>query len=161
MRNKAFTLIELLAVIAILAMLLLVAVPKVLSVINDSEKSSFISSVQMLAKVGETYMANNWKDIEKPEVGNGIFYDINTLRDEGYADNVESLLSGAVVIYNNAGRYEVYVFANSDKYVVDGFKYGDIKSNVTLGNTNTLSIMPCYPGVGFSLVGNDMTCFCY
>ena len=46
--NKAFTLIELLAVIVILAIVLAIAIPSISSVIDNSEKSSFVSSTKLL-----------------------------------------------------------------------------------------------------------------
>ena len=54
MKNKkAFTLIELLAVIVVLALILLIAVPRVLKTISDSEKESFRLTGENLVKVVE------------------------------------------------------------------------------------------------------------
>ena len=46
--KKAFTLVELLAVIVILAIVLAIAIPKIYSMIDAAEKSSFISSNKLL-----------------------------------------------------------------------------------------------------------------
>ena len=45
--NKAFTLIELLAVIVILAIIALIATPIVLNIIKDSRESSGLRSAEM------------------------------------------------------------------------------------------------------------------
>ncbi len=47
-KNKGFTLIELLAVIVILAILMVVAVPKILNVIENSRKSAAESSIKLV-----------------------------------------------------------------------------------------------------------------
>ena len=52
-KRNGFTLVELLAVIVILAIILVIAVPKILNVIADSTKSSFESSVVMIASSAE------------------------------------------------------------------------------------------------------------
>ena len=41
MKNKGFTLVELLAVIVILAVISLIAVPMILGVVEESKKSAF------------------------------------------------------------------------------------------------------------------------
>lgn len=50
MKNKAFTLIELLAVIVVLAIILSIAVPRVLNVIKETEKQGFILGSEMIVK---------------------------------------------------------------------------------------------------------------
>ena len=46
MKNKGFTLVELLAVIAILAILVIIALPNVLKMFNDSKKNSFLTEAK-------------------------------------------------------------------------------------------------------------------
>jgi prepilin-type N-terminal cleavage/methylation domain-containing protein len=54
MKNKkGFTLIELLAVIVILSIILLIAVPLVNGIIEETKKSAFSSSASMIAKTVE------------------------------------------------------------------------------------------------------------
>lgn len=48
MKNKGFTLVELLAVIAILAILVIVAMPNVLSMFNDAKVNTFVTDVQKI-----------------------------------------------------------------------------------------------------------------
>ena len=50
LNNKAFTLIELLAVIVVLAILLVIAVPRVLDVIESARSESLGKSAQIVAK---------------------------------------------------------------------------------------------------------------
>lgn len=53
MRNKGFTLVELLAVIVILSIILVISVPKILEVIGESKTESIKSSVKLIADSGE------------------------------------------------------------------------------------------------------------
>ncbi len=57
--NKAFTLVELLAVIVILAIILVIAVPKIMDVINSSKKSTLETSVKMIASSAEKTKMQN------------------------------------------------------------------------------------------------------
>ena len=50
MYNKAFTLIELLAVIVILAIIAIIATPIVLSIINESKESAQLRSAEFYIK---------------------------------------------------------------------------------------------------------------
>ena len=50
MKNKAFTLIELLAVIIILGILMLIAIPSVTGYINNSRKETYVSTINELIK---------------------------------------------------------------------------------------------------------------
>ena len=50
MKNKAFTLIELLAVIIILGILMLIAIPSVTNYINNSKKATYITTINQLIK---------------------------------------------------------------------------------------------------------------
>ncbi len=57
--NKAFTLVELLAVIVILAIILVIAVPKIMDVISSSKKSTLETSVKMIASSAEKTKMQN------------------------------------------------------------------------------------------------------
>ena len=53
-RRNGFTLVELLAVIVILAIILVIAVPQIMSTIDDATQASFESSAMMVASQVET-----------------------------------------------------------------------------------------------------------
>jgi len=55
MKNKAFTLIELLAVIVILAIIALIATPAVLNIIEDSRKGAAEASARSIVSAAKTY----------------------------------------------------------------------------------------------------------
>ena len=59
MKNKAFTLVELLAVIVILAVILVIAIPQIMSVIKTTRMSSFKDSAILIATNAEKYYLSN------------------------------------------------------------------------------------------------------
>ena len=62
MKNKGFTLVELLAVIAILAILVIIALPNVLKMFNDSKKNSFLTETKTLySEVSKKYISESMK----------------------------------------------------------------------------------------------------
>ena len=83
-KNKGFTLIELLAVIVILAILMVVAVPKILNVIENSRKSAAESSIKLV------------KDAIKTQVTSGSIMETNFTSDESgcYIFNFDDQTSG-------------------------------------------------------------------
>ena len=83
-KEKGFTLIELLAVIVILAILMVVAVPKILNVIENSRKSAAESSIKLV------------KDAIKTQVTSGSIMGTNFNSDESgcYTFNFDDQTSG-------------------------------------------------------------------
>ena len=83
-KNKGFTLIELLAVIVLLAILMVVAVPKILNVIENSRKSAAESSIKLV------------KDAIKTQVTSGSIMGTNFTSDESgcYTFNFDDQTSG-------------------------------------------------------------------
>ena len=64
--KKAFTLVELLAVIVILAVILVIAVPSIMDTIKESRKGALASSAKLIASSAETaYISNQTLGIEK------------------------------------------------------------------------------------------------
>ena len=60
MKNKGFTLVELLAVIAILAILVIIALPNVLRMFNDAKKNSFLTEAKTVySEAGKKYISDN------------------------------------------------------------------------------------------------------
>ncbi|MFA5407549.1 MAG: prepilin-type N-terminal cleavage/methylation domain-containing protein, partial [Bacilli bacterium] len=57
MKQKGFTLVELLAVIVILAIILAVAIPGIGAIINSSKVSSYNSQMNLIKKAASLYMA--------------------------------------------------------------------------------------------------------
>lgn len=77
-KSKAFTLIELLAVIVILAILALIAIPIVIKIIADSRESSYKRSVQTYGRAVETAIAQKHENGEDSLTDDIAQYDVKT-----------------------------------------------------------------------------------
>ena len=66
MKNKAFTLIELLAVIIILGILMLIAIPSVTTYLENSRKNTFVDTVKSLIKGSTTLVNSGDLDLSDP-----------------------------------------------------------------------------------------------
>ena len=62
MKNKGFTLVELLAVIAILALLVIIALPNVLKMFNQAKKDTFLTEAKTIYKeISKKYISETMK----------------------------------------------------------------------------------------------------
>lgn len=100
MNRKGFTLTELLAVIVVLALIALIATPLVLSIIRDSARSSFSSSVNGLKKAIEV-------DYSDDEFATNIYYTYG-----GYNGNPNAATASST--------RKLYRTASRDSYVTTG-----------------------------------------
>lgn len=79
-KNKAFTLIELLAVIVILAIILIIAIPKITNIIEKSRINTFHRDEDILVITCRTYLSNNSDLLPK---------DINSIKIISYTDLIK------------------------------------------------------------------------
>jgi prepilin-type N-terminal cleavage/methylation domain len=86
MKNKGFTLVELLAVIVLLGLIALVAVPAITGIIKkgkDSLSASQIESIEMSAK---NWASDKENIVKLPTDGKCVYIFLSTLQSSGYAD---------------------------------------------------------------------------
>ncbi|MFA7689241.1 MAG: type II secretion system protein, partial [Bacilli bacterium] len=86
-KSKAFTLIELVAVIIILGITLLVAVPMVTRAVRKSKLELMASQENTLKLIGKDYFLSNREALPK-EIGEASSVSIKTLIKEGYTKEV-------------------------------------------------------------------------
>ena len=119
MKNKGFTLVELLAVIAILAILVIIALPNVLKMYNQSKKNIFLTEVKSaLNESTNKYISENMK-------GNKL-------------NNINSLDETKLNLNNNKLKYEIKLDDNGKvlSYIISDSNYC-IDSNK---NINSITI---------------------
>ena len=111
--KKAFTLVELLAVIVILAIILVIAVPQIMDTIKESRKGALASSAKLIASSAETaYISNQTLGIEK----NIECKDISNYTDEDYAGCKIKFVDGkAKVKLIGQGKFEGMVVCSGTK----------------------------------------------
>ena len=150
MNKKAFTLIELLAVIVILAIISLIAVPIVINIINDSKTSSDEQSVEL-------YLDNVKKTIAKKQLNNPNFNpDKCKILSNGdlecYKDNnkIETLQidvkgkepeKGIIEIQNSKFKYK-NIWFNGKKYYAIAILVDDADNNgeISIGDKYTYKV---------------------
>jgi len=79
LKNKAFTLIELLAVIVILAIIALIAIPIILNIIEDTKISAVKQSAQNYMSSLELYLVSSEVDKTKLTFQRGNKYNVNNM----------------------------------------------------------------------------------
>lgn len=113
MKNKGFTLVELLAVIAILAILVIIALPNVLKMFNDSKKNSFLTEAKtVFSEAGKKYISDN---ITSPSNNEHIYCKSKT-------DSLNPLsLSGRGINYyiktDSNGNVNTVVVWDNERYI--------------------------------------------
>ena len=116
MKNKGFTLVELLAVIAILAILVIIAIPNVLKMFNDSKKNAFMVQARKTASVAQEHtIVSNDKTFDCNSLLTGQkFKDCTATVDKNNQVSVDVLGSGT---YENFLMVDVTPNANSGTFV--------------------------------------------
>ena len=151
MKNKkGFTLVELLAVIVILGVLLLIAVPSITGVIENSRKNSFVSSVNMvvdqiksqvsIAEIGDT-IYNNVVEDEGHEKNNCYVDMTKVALDRGKLEADEAV---AIITGTQTKSYTVYVNGtrgynlSGDKIGVNNFETE--KTEISISDADVLTL---------------------
>ena len=133
MRNKkAFTLVELLAVIVILAVILVIALPQVLDVIDTTKVGSLESSAKIIADAAEKkyaeYLALG-KDISSINCN-----EITKLNSEDYGT--------CTISFDSNGKATVSIKGKDDGKF-DGLKCEGTKDNMICGDIPPLPVINC------------------
>lgn len=90
MKNKGFTMIELLAIITILATILLISFPTLINMTRRDKERQYNDMVATLCKAGETFIYDNEEDYpELGTTGNIIYVDIDDLKNDDLIDKSE------------------------------------------------------------------------
>ena len=112
MKKKGFTLIELLAVIVVLSVILVVAVPKIIDIIERADKKAYENSVNLMVEAaridyqtknvkGEeislpvTYIYEENEQINKEEVG-----ELKFKGDKAYSGTITINEKGKIIVEN-------------------------------------------------------------
>ncbi len=115
MNNKAFTLVELLAVVTILVILALIITPIIDNKIKTSKQKIQKIQIENIRMAGEAYYSDNY--ILKPQDGSYTTITLLELINEGYiSGNIKDSKTGEILdnqitiqVQNNSSGYSYYV----------------------------------------------------
>ena len=88
MNKKAFTLIELLAVIVILGILATIAVPTIVGVINNSKESTLDEQKNVIENAASNWGTDNFRKLPSTS----CYLSIDFLRKEGYLESDKDVI---------------------------------------------------------------------
>lgn len=119
--RKGFTLIELLVSLAILATLILITVPVVNNIVENSKDKAYEETKRSIQTAANLYVIKNLKNFSE-EIGSRSFIPISDLKDSGYLkDDIADPRTGEVI---NDGEVMVELNAAGDykyKYLPTGY----------------------------------------
>lgn len=123
--KKGFTLVELIGVILMLSILLLIAVPGIIEILNDSKAKKIAELANTLELATETYIEQN-RDLfpELNNIGAKAFIRVGTLIDKGL---VKGNIKGASD--ENIDNYTIIASTENDNII--NYKYTNIDSDIS------------------------------
>lgn len=129
MKNKGFTLTELLGVITLLAIISIIAFPIIINQIDDGKKNVYDVTSKMVYTAADQYIEDNINNYPKLN-GNVFCIPIETLISEDYItkksvdkQNSKKLNSSMVVQINfTAEKEPTYTIVNTDECVVNNIE---------------------------------------
>lgn len=135
MKNKGFTLVELLAVIVILAIILAIAVPRISSLIENSRSEAYRANEKMLGKAAHTYLAAH-NDLIPAEIDGVAKIDINSLKNDNFINDILDVIdkttqcSGYVIVKRtNISSHSVTPYLKcGENYMTDNYVAQDLTS---------------------------------
>lgn len=123
--NNGFTLVELLAVIVILAIILAVAIPKITTLIENSQINAFKSNEKMMIKAAKTYAEANNVGLPVNE-GDTMEITLNTLITNNYIslikapdDSTKECNGYVIVTKTGSNTYEYTPHLNCESNIGD------------------------------------------
>ena len=133
MKNrKGFTLVELLAVIVVLAIIMIIALPSVLTAMDNAKKSSFVVEARKI-------LNQAMSQVQSDELSGQTIKSCYSLSDLGIEGGGK--YKGSVSV--SGTTYTIYLFDGN--YAVQGKSSGDLNtdSNITTTTTEPANIATC------------------
>lgn len=146
LNNKAFTLIELLAMLVVLGILMAITVPNITGILNQHKTNVIIEDVNKMVETAKVKIASN-SNIKNPDIGKCLVFSLNYLDDN---QDIETGPNGGaynkndsfVIVTREGSSYKYYVRLveeNDDEYYGVNFtEYSSFEKNSD-GKIDTIS----------------------
>lgn len=148
MNKSGFTLVELLAVIALLAILMGIAVPNIISTINNNKRDAFLMDAKRMIAKADYLISSNKSERDLVYNGASIVYDFSDLNEKG---EFESDTDNGV--YDSKTYVKVSLVNNSYRYCICVLGSKRIISDTATCNPISASDSECL--IGSELTGID------
>lgn len=89
MKNKGFTLVELLGTILILALVMIIGVPKIIEIVYKSKMEIMVKNEQKITNATENYLVKNRHKFPKG-IGDTVEVTLSELKTDGFIDIIKS-----------------------------------------------------------------------
>ena len=161
MNKKGFTLIELLAVITILALLAGIAIPNVMTSMNNTRKNSFLLDAKRMVAKAEYLLAANKSDRNTAK-SQGITYTLSDLNADGEFEpdsDGGDFQNGFVHVayYNNEYQYCICIVGSKRKIMGTNNNTDICNSSSIPGTISSLNDLKPYCKLSSELVVSSIT----
>lgn len=168
MKNKGFTLVELLAMLVVLGVLMTVAIPNIAGILNNQKKNTLKTDVTTMVETAKIKIAKNSLMV-KPQDGECVVFSLDYLNDNdninsgpngGAYEQYESFIIYARNIRNNDDpvKYSYYVrlIENNNGNYYYGIELDDVK-NISETKNKNIKRIKNYTAYGLTKEGNNET----
>jgi prepilin-type N-terminal cleavage/methylation domain-containing protein len=166
-KKNGFTFIELLAVIVVLAILVLLAMPRVTTMMERARVNSFVVEANEIAKVAQTAYSDKVLDGDPNYNGNTVCFTVDQLIKDGYLDKEAGDVRGVIVLDMTTGQnthdnqIKIYTYLSKKNYYIalkEGSNTGKIKGNNVVGFKGDAIYNSCTTTCDATANGASVTC---
>ncbi len=157
--KKGFTLVELLAVIIVLAILVLLAMPRVINMMEKARINSFVVEANEIQKVAQTAYNDGLVGGEAAEVT--VCYTVDELIKKGYLDKAKGDIRGVVVLDTVSETNDINIYSLLSKqgyYIRNLSGTSKMSKDDVISNDGTLMYNDCTSSCTATAGGTSIKC---
>ena len=142
--NKAFTLVELLAVLVVLSIIMVLAISSFSSSLEKTKEEKLVDKINMVKSFAEIYVTDYKNEIYNKIVEQRCFISVESLNDRGYLNNkIYKDVNTGYIIYDKVEN--TYDYTNDSNDIVGKLHscvIGDLEEYVVMFDANGGSVSP-------------------
>ena len=144
MKNKGFTLVELLGVLLILAVIALITFPIIDNLLVGSKEEAYQRSIDGILEAAEMYITSEWNypDTETKKLSLQTLINSGFLEDKDIIDPRNNESMTGCVVYRWDNSYNQYQYRYDEECVLPAYAIGDLlKVDVGGGQTQNIYVL--------------------